>query len=193
MTHVFHQTEAVVGDWCRAEKQQRHRTSQQRIAEFGVLGAQTGTQPRANRYTPLNCQNWRAERGWGEIPGGLVDRVVQTLNAYFTDREFTHDSSQNFFSRAVSPCMGAAMICLAWTSSVLLCWGVSHFLARPVERKSYSVEQEGSLRPLFKAIVYSRSMGQEWCEQNTLTVLANTEGIRGMWSCVSKGTKTLWQ
>ena len=29
---------------------------------------------------------------------------------------------------------------------------VSHFLARPVERKRYSVEPEDSLRPLLKAI-----------------------------------------
>ena len=62
--HVFHQAEAVLGDWLRAEKQQRHRTSQQRIAEFGALhaGVQTGIQPSTSRYTPLECQNWRAER-----------------------------------------------------------------------------------------------------------------------------------
>ena len=61
------------------------------------------------------------------------------------------------FSRAVSRCMGAAMICLAWMSSAVLYSVVSRFLARPVERKCYSVEPEDSLRPLFKAIVYSRS------------------------------------
>ena len=41
-------------------------------------------------------------------------------------------------SRAVSPCMGAAMIFLARLSSFGLYWVVSHFLARPVERKCYT-------------------------------------------------------
>ena len=39
------------------------------------------------------------------------------------------------------------MICLAWMSSAVLYWAVSRFLARPVERKCYSAEQEDSLRP----------------------------------------------
>ena len=53
--------------------------------------------------------------------------------------------------------MGAAMIYLAWRSSAELHWVVSYFLARPVERKCYSVEPEDLVRPSFKAIVYSRS------------------------------------
>ena len=53
--------------------------------------------------------------------------------------------------------MGAAMICLAWMSLAVLYWAVSHFLARPIERKFCSAEQDDSLRPLFEAIVYSRS------------------------------------
>lgn len=61
------------------------------------------------------------------------------------------------FSRAVSHWVGAAMSCLAWTSSAVSYWGVSLFLARPVERKCYWVEPEDSLRELFKAINYSRS------------------------------------
>ena len=61
------------------------------------------------------------------------------------------------FSRAVSRYMVAAMFCLVWMSSAVLYWVVSRFLARPVERKCYSVEQEDSLRPLFNAIVYLRS------------------------------------
>ena len=61
------------------------------------------------------------------------------------------------FSRAVSRCMGAAMTCLAWMSSAVLYWVVSRFLARPVEWKCCSLEPVDSLRPLFKAIVYSRS------------------------------------
>ena len=60
--------------------------------------------------------------------------------------------------------MGAAMICLAWMSSAVLYWAVSRFLARPVERKCYSAEQEDSLRPLFEAIVYSRS----WVRKNVI-------------------------
>ena len=47
-----------------------------------------------------------------------------------------------FFPRAVSRYMGAAMICLAWMSLAVLYWAVSHFLARPVERKCYWAEQE---------------------------------------------------
>ena len=38
------------------------------------------------------------------------------------------------------------------------------FPARPVDRKCCSVQQEDSLRPFFKAIVYSKVMGQELCE-----------------------------
>ena len=61
------------------------------------------------------------------------------------------------FSCAVSRYTGAAMICLAWMSSAVLHWVASRFLARLVERKCYSAEEEDSLRPLFEAIVYSRS------------------------------------
>ena len=42
-------------------------------------------------------------------------------------------------------------------SSEVLYRVVSRFLARPVERKCYSAEQEDSLRLLFEAIVYSES------------------------------------
>ena len=31
----------------------------------------------------------------GKIPGGLVDKVVQTLNAYFIGRDYTHDSIEH--------------------------------------------------------------------------------------------------
>ena len=78
-----------------------------------------------------------------------VQQGVGTLHP--SESEFTS------FSRAVSQYMGTAMICLAWLNSVVLYWVVSPFLARPVEWKCYSAEQEDSLRPLFKAIVYSRS------------------------------------
>ena len=54
------------------------------------------------------------------------------------------------------------MIFLAWMSSAVLYWVLSRFLVRPVQRKCYSVEPEDSLRPLFKAIVYSRS----WVRNN---------------------------
>ena len=63
----------------------------------------------------------------------------------------------HFFSCAVSRYMGAAIVCLAWLSSTLLYWVVSCFLVRLVEQKCYSAELEDSLRPLFKAIVYSKS------------------------------------
>ena len=53
--------------------------------------------------------------------------------------------------------MGAAMICLAGMSSEKLYGVVSCFLARPVEQKCCSPEQEDSLRPLTKATVYLRS------------------------------------
>ena len=33
----------------------------------------------------------------GETPGDLVDKVVQTLNAYFTDRDFAHDSTEHAY------------------------------------------------------------------------------------------------
>ena len=59
-------------------------------------------------------------------------------------------------SCAVFRCMGAAMICHAWMSSAVLYWVVSHFLARLVERKCYSVELEDPLWPFFKVIAYSR-------------------------------------
>ena len=65
------------------------------------------------------------------------------------------------FSRAVSRYMGAAMTRLAWMSSAVLYWVVARFLARPVKRKRYSTEPEDSVRPLFKAIVYSRSSVRE--------------------------------
>ena len=66
---------------------------------------------------------------------------------------FIHD----FFSRAVSRSMDAAMSCLVWMSSAVLYCAVSRFLARLVERKCYSAEEEDSLRPLFEEIVYFRS------------------------------------
>ena len=62
------------------------------------------------------------------------------------------------FHVLVSRCMDDVMICFAWMTSAVLYWDVLHFLARPVERKCYSVEPEDSLRPLFRAIVYSRSL-----------------------------------
>ena len=53
--------------------------------------------------------------------------------------------------------MGVAMNCLRWMKSEVLHWIISGFLTRPTERKCYSVGPEDWLRPLFKAIVYSRS------------------------------------
>ena len=61
------------------------------------------------------------------------------------------------FSIAVSRCIGTAMICFARMSSAVLDRFASCVPARSVERKCYSVEQKDSLRPLLKAIVYSRS------------------------------------
>ena len=75
----------------------------------------------------------------------------------WTDAIISHN-----FSHDLSRCMGAVMIFLAWMSLAVLYWIVSHFLAGPVERKCYLVEQEDSLRPLFKAIVYTRS----WVRNN---------------------------
>ena len=49
------------------------------------------------------------------------------------------------FSRAVSPFVGAAMICLAWMSSAVLYRVFSRFLARPVERKCYSYKRKTRL------------------------------------------------
>ena len=46
------------------------------------------------------------------------------------------------FSRAVSPFVGAAMICLAWMSSAVFYRVVSRFLARPVERKCYPCDRK---------------------------------------------------
>ena len=66
---------------------------------------------------------------------------------------FSLSPNSQLFSRAVCWYMGAAMICLAWMISVVLYWVVSHFPARPVEQMCYSVEEEDSLKPLFKAIV----------------------------------------
>ena len=43
------------------------------------------------------------------------------------------------------------------------------FLARPVERKRYSVEPEDSLRPLCKVVVYSRS----WVRNSVSTTVQN--------------------
>ena len=77
------------------------------------------------------------------------------------------------FSRAVSRCMGAAMICLAWMTSAVLYWVVSHFLSRPVEQKCYSVEQENLLRPLFKAIVYSWSWVKNSVNERHPTITGN--------------------
>ena len=61
------------------------------------------------------------------------------------------------FSRGLFWCMGTAMVCLAWMSSAVFYRVVARFLARPVEWKCCSLEPVDSLRPLFKAIVYSRS------------------------------------
>ena len=68
------------------------------------------------------------------------------------------------FSRAVSRCMGVAMICLAWMISAVLYW-------LPVQRRCYSVEQENSLKPLCKAIVHSRS----WVGNSVNTFRTKTE------------------
>ena len=54
--------------------------------------------------------------------------------------------------------MGAAMFCLAWMRSAELYRVASGFLARPVERKCYSVEPVDSPRSVVKEIVYSRSL-----------------------------------
>ena len=51
---------------------------------------------------------------------------------------------------------------------------VSRLLARPVERKCYSAEQEDSLRPLFKVIVYSRSVVRKTVNNRRLNQLLFT-------------------
>ena len=53
--------------------------------------------------------------------------------------------------------MGAVMTCYARMGSAMLYRVVSLFLARPDERKCYSIEQEDTLRPLFRAFVYLKS------------------------------------
>ena len=60
--------------------------------------------------------------------------------------------------------MGAAMIDLDCINSAVLYSLGSHFLARPVERKGYSAEQEDSLRPIVRGDCLFKVMGQEKCE-----------------------------
>ena len=74
---------------------------------------------------------------------------------------------------------------LEWVQQCCLYYVVSRFLARPVELKCYSAEPDDSLRPLFEAIVYSRS----WVSKSV-----NSPCI-WLWQCFSSntlGSSRLW-
>ena len=69
------------------------------LQNFGAL--HTGAKTELNRVQAYirrkNVKIDGLKEDRGETPGGLVDKVVQPLNAYFTDRNFTHDSIEHAY------------------------------------------------------------------------------------------------
>ena len=88
---------------------------------------------------------------WCTKPPSLALIYVESVSRPHCARGYQMSFVFTAFSRAVSQCMGGAMFCLAWMSSVVLYWVVSRFLARPVK------QLKDSLIPLFKGMVCSRS------------------------------------
>ena len=112
----------------------------------------------------------RLKRWWSSLESTVLSiaSLILTVNCNIASyvlvgRGTQKQSPRHWLAHAISQCMGAAIICLAWMSSAVLYGVVSQFLTRPFQRKCYSVEQEDLLRPLFKAIVYSRSQVRK-CE-----------------------------
>ena len=78
------------------KKQQRRRTSQQETSGHGVLymGSNENSivfnQTYATRMSKLT-----GSKKTSETASGLVNKVAQTLNAYYTESVFTHDSIEH--------------------------------------------------------------------------------------------------